>query len=46
MGSAPPSFRTSDVPREMPPDMTDLPPFKKSGGSRRGLRARKRSLRY
>ncbi len=45
MGGAP-SFRATEAPRELPPDMTDFPPLKKSGGSRRGLRARKRSLRY
>jgi RNA recognition motif-containing protein len=41
-----PSFRPTEMPREIPPDMTEFQPFKKSGGSRRGLRARKRSLRY
>lgn len=39
--STPPSF-------EFNPDGfgADAPPFRRNGGSRRGLRARKRSLRY
>ena len=41
----PPSFRTSEFPRDFPPDFGEAPMFRKNGGSRRGLRAKKRSLR-
>jgi RNA recognition motif-containing protein len=44
-GSAP-SFRATEFPRDFPPDFGgEAPMFRKNGGSRRGLRAKKRSLR-
>jgi len=46
--AGPPSFRAagSDFSRDFPPpEMQDIPAFRKNGGSRRGLRAKKRSLR-
>jgi len=44
-GTAPPMFRATEFPRDFPPDVADFPAFRKNGGSRRGLRAKKRSLR-
>ena len=44
-GGGAPAFRAAEFPREFPPDVPELPPFRKNGGSRRGLRAKKRSLR-
>jgi RNA recognition motif-containing protein len=38
-------FRAQDFPRDFPPEAPDFPTFRKNGGSRRGLRAKKRSLR-
>jgi hypothetical protein len=45
--AGPPSFRAgSDYSRDFPPpEAQEFPPFRKNGGSRRGLRAKKRSLR-
>ena len=43
-GGPPPLMRTADFPRDFPPDFSEAP-FRKNGGSRRGLRAKKRSLR-
>ena len=45
-GGPAPMFRAAEFPREFPPEApSDFPPFRKNGGSRRGLRAKKRSLR-
>ena len=44
-GGAPTMFRAPDSPREFSPEVPDFPAFRKNGGSRRGLRAKKRSLR-
>lgn len=46
--AGPPSFRTgTDFSRDFAPAemQGDFPPFRKNGGSRRGLRGKKRSLR-
>src|SRR5262249_5698015 len=40
-----PRFPAQDIPRTCPPQGPDLASFRKTGGSRRGLRAKKRSLR-
>ena len=44
-GGAAPMFRAPDFTRDFPPEAPDFPTFRKNGGSRRGLRAKKRSLR-
>jgi len=44
-GGSAPMFRAQEFPRDFPPDAPDFPAFRKNGGSRRGLRAKKRSLR-
>src|SRR5262249_21397247 len=41
----PPSFRATEFPRDFPPDFGEAPMFRKNGGSRRRLRAKKRSPR-
>jgi RNA recognition motif-containing protein len=41
--AGPPSFRPAEF--APPTEMHEFPPFRKNGGSRRGLRAKKRSLR-
>jgi hypothetical protein len=42
---APTAFRATEFSRDFPPEVPDFPAFRKNGGSRRGLRAKKRSLR-
>jgi RNA recognition motif-containing protein len=46
-GGAPPAFRATEFSARdfPPPEASEFPPFRKNGGSRRGLRAKKRSLR-
>jgi cleavage stimulation factor subunit 2 len=47
-GGQAPAFRTAEFSggRDFPPpEAADFPAFRKNGGSRRGLRAKKRSLR-
>ena len=47
-GGQAPAFRTTEFSsgRDFPPpEIADFPAFRKNGGSRRGLRAKKRSLR-